>query len=291
MTAKSICAVVVTHHPDGNMLENMGRILGQVDGLVVVDNGSSPEEVRLLRTARERFDFYLIENQVNLGIAEALNQGVLWAKASGYSWVILFDQDSKVTDSFIDQMFHTWESHPKLERVCSIHPRYVDPDTGVESTVERAADGGPTKSLTSGAMLPTWVFDTLGLFASEYFIDFVDWEYCFRIRSAGYLVIDSREATLLHAPGEPSTAKILWHTVHLSNHNAVRRYYISRNWIPFYGKYLFSMPGPVLKGVYGQLKDTLVCLLAEKNRVRKFRNILLGTWDGLRGRMGKREGL
>jgi hypothetical protein len=32
-------------------------------------------------------------------------------------------------------------------------------------------------------------------------------------------------------------------------------------------------------------------LLVEQDRASKFRNILLGTWDGLMGRMGKREGL
>jgi hypothetical protein len=39
------------------------------------------------------------------------------------------------------------------------------------------------------------------------------------------------------------------------------------------------------------LHETIVCLLAEENRARKFRNFLLGTWDGLFGRIGKREGL
>jgi hypothetical protein len=39
------------------------------------------------------------------------------------------------------------------------------------------------------------------------------------------------------------------------------------------------------------LHDTMVSLIVEDGRTRKFRNLLLGTWDGLTGRMGKREGL
>jgi rhamnosyltransferase len=287
----SVCAVIVTYHPNVGMLENMAKVLVQVQDLVVVDNGSTAEELAPLRETSKNCGFHLIENGQNLGIAEALNQGVLWAKSKGYPWVILFDQDSKITEGFVCQMLAAWESHPHRERVGSIHPRYVDPETGIEVVVRRTSDGGPLNPMTSGALMPAWIFDRIGWFASEYFIDFVDWEYCFRIRAAGYLVADSRQATLLHAPGNPSRTTILGHTFHSSNHSAMRRYYISRNCIVFYSKYFRSFPRWVLSGAYGQLKDTIVCFIVEHDRAHKFRNFLLGTWDGLTGRMGKRKGI
>ena len=291
MTAQSVCAVIVTYHPSAKMLESMSNVLAQVQGLVVVDNGSNDDELGPLRVASQTLGFQLIENGENLGIAEALNQGVCWAKSRGYPWVILFDQDSGITDGFIDQMLASWKSHPDRERVGSIHPRYVDPETGIETVVPRASDDSPVLPMTSGALMPAWIFDRIGWFATEYFIDFVDWEYCFRMRAAGYLIADSRQATLLHAPGNPATTTILGYTFHPSHHSAMRRYYISRNCIVFYRKYFYSFPRWVLSGVYGQLKDTIVSFIAEEDRARKFRSFLLGTWDGLTGRMGKREGL
>jgi rhamnosyltransferase len=291
MTAQSVCAVIVTYHPSAKMLENMAKVLAQVQGLVVVDNGSGIDELDPLRVESQTLGFHLIENGENLGVAEALNQGVRWAKSEGYPWVILFDQDSRITDSFVRQMFATWESHPERERVCSIHPRYIDPETGVEAGVPFARDSGTVLPMTSGALMPSWIFDRIGWFASEYFIDSVDWEYCFRIRAAGYLVAGSRHTTLLHAAGNPTKTTFLGYTFHPSHHSAVRRYYISRNCIAFYRKYFRLFPGSVLSRLYGQLKDTIVCLVAEEDRGRKFRNFLLGTWDGLIGRMGKREGL
>ncbi len=220
-----------------------------------------------------------------------MNQGVRWAKSNGYSWVILFDQDSRLTDDFVRQMLAAWELHPHRDGVASIHPRYYYPETGIEMMVPRDSEGGPILPMTSGTLMPVWIFDKIGWFASEYFIDFVDWEYCFRIRAASYLVADSPHAKLLHAPGDPATRTIFGHTFHLSQHNAMRRYYISRNCIPFYSKYFRSFPRWVLSGLYGQFKDTIVCLIAEENRALKFRSILLGTWDGLTGRMGKRQGI
>ena len=139
--------------------------------------------------------------------------------------------------------------------------------------------------------MPAWIFDRMGWFESKYFIDLIDWEYCFRIRAAGYLVADARHARLLHAPGNPSQNKILGHTFISNHHNAMRRYYISRNGIVFSRKYLRVFPRWVVGRAYAQMKETIVCLLVEEERGRKLRNVLLGIWDALIGRMGRRVDL
>jgi|ERR1700677_2336994 rhamnosyltransferase len=290
MTEQSVCAVMVTYHPNAKALENIGRILTRVQGMVIVDNGSSAEGINLLRKASQKLGYQLLENGENLGIAEALNQGVRCAKSNGYCWVILFDQDSTITDGFIGQMFATWQAHPHRERVGSIHPKYVEPDTGVEPRVRRASDGGPVISITSGQLLPIWIFDKVGWFASEYFIDCVDFEYCFRIRAAGYLIADSRQATLLHAAGHASRRlTFLGFSFRPTHHSAIRRYYMSRNRVAVVRKYFRVFPGWVLQFMYDCLRETIKCFIGDRDRPRKFRNFLLGTWDGLTNRMGKRE--
>ena len=290
-TDLSVCAVIVTYHPSARMLEIVPKVLAQVRGLVVVDNGSKADELVLLRGASQTLGFELIENGENLGIAEALNQGVRWAKSKDFPWVILFDQDSLITEGFVGHMFSAWQTHPYRERVGSIHARHVVPETGVEVWVPRTSDGSPVLPMTSGSLMPVWIFDKVGWFASEYFIDVVDWEYSFRTRAAGFLVVDSKHATLVHAPGNPAETTVMGHTFRASHHSAMRRYYITRNCIVFYRKYLRSFPCWIVSSAYEQVIKTIVCLLVEQDRARKFRNVLLGTWDGLTGRMGKREGL
>jgi rhamnosyltransferase len=287
----SVCAVIVTYHPSADMVENMAKILSQVQGIAVVDNGSNVDELNLLRAASQNSGFHLIENGENLGIAEALNQGVRWAKDKSYLWVILFDQDSKITDGFINQMLATWEAHPNRERVASIHPKYIDPFTGIEPAVARASDGGPIISLTSGALMPIWIFDEIGSFASDFFIDLVDIEYCLRIRAASYLIADSREAILLHTAGHPKKLNFFGFSFQPTFHSAMRRYYISRNRIVVYRKYFLKFPRWTLFLLYLEIRELAKSILAEQDRWLKFRNFLLGTWDGLVGHMGKREGI
>jgi len=292
MANESVCAVIVTYHPSPGMLENVTRVLAQVQGLVVVDNGSDAHELEALRHASNTTGFHLIENGENLGIAEALNRGVLWAKSVEYPWVILFDQDSEITENFIHQMFTTWAAHPERQRVCSLHPSYVDPETLVEPLVYRANDGGPFTSMTSGALMPTWIFDKIGLFRSEYFIDLVDAEYCLRIRAAGYLISDSRQAVLLHTAGHPKRISLFGvFSFQPSHHSAMRRYYISRNRLVVYRKYMWIFPAWTLHSISESFRETIKCFIVEENRLRKIRNFLLGSWDGLIGRMGRRESL
>ena len=289
MTEKSVCAVIITYHPSNDMIENLSMVLAQVQGLVLVDNGSNEDELSSLRRASRTLDFHLIENGENLGIAEALNQGVRWAKEKGYPWVILFDQDSKITQHFIEQLFTAWMSHQDRDRVCSIHPTYLSPITGTTPRIRRASDGGPEVSMTSGALMPTWIFDKIGMFASEYFIDLVDHEYCLRIRAAGYLIADTKKAVLLHSAGHPEKISLLGFSFHRNSHSAVRHYYISRNRFALYRKYLRVFPFWVLYSIYHDFfRGTIRCLIVENNRIRNFHNFLIGTWDGLAGRMGKR---
>ena len=290
MRQSSVCAVVVSYHPPADLAEYFPSILAQVDGLVVVDNGSTLEEVASLRAASMRYGFCLIENAGNLGVAEALNQAARWATGQGYAWVLFLDQDSRITNDFVSQMFATWNAHPERERIAAVHPRYVDPVTGNEPFVRRANDGGPVISMTSGSLLPTWIFDKIGWFASEYFIDCVDFEYCFRIRVAGYLIADSKQAVLLHASGQAKQGKtLLGFTFRPTHYNATRRYYISRNRIALYRTYFRVFPRWVLQSMYDGFRETLKCFLSEQDRIRKFRSFLLGTWDGLTNRMGKRD--
>jgi rhamnosyltransferase len=287
LNVHDICAIIVTYHPTPHMVTNIGKVLEQGTSVIVVDNGSCAEELAPLNQLSSIPGFQLLENGENLGIAEALNHGIIRAKQQGFSWVALFDQDSEITEHYFSIMLQTWNSHPYRDRVASLHPRYVEAGTDIEPVIERAADGGPMVSITSGALMPIWIFDRIGLFASEYFIDEVDTEFCLRIRAAGYTLADSREAVLLHSVGNPKAASVLGFRFRPTHHSVIRRYYMTRNRIVTFRKYFRHFPGWMLGSMYLGLKDTAKCLIGEGDRARKFRAIVLGSWDGWVGKTGK----
>ncbi len=261
--------------------------------MVVVDNGSNCDELNPLRVATQGSGIHLIENGENLGIAEALNQGVRWAMSSDYPWVILFDQDSRITDGFMECMFAAWGVPiTRVRAYVSIHPKYVHPETGLEHRVERAPDGGPIISITSGALMPIWVFDKIGGFASEYFIDWVDIEYCYRIRAAGFFIADSSDAVLLHASRViqshfPSLVFTFDPDTIARSGGITCRGIVWR----YIGSIFACFQLWILKSMWESVRGTIKGLIVEDDRTIKFRNFILGTWDGLAAKMGKREGL
>src|SRR5665213_1179891 len=208
MVSNSVCAVVVTFHPESDVLESLSKVRQQVQALVVVDNGSPETSINLLRAASHQTGFELIENGENLGIGAALNIGIRWAEVNGFEWVILFDQDSAVMEGFMDAMLRGFENISKRDRLAILVPRYVDKRSGIPLPQDRAKSGGLQTAMTSGSLMRVSLFHEHGLFEEELFIDSVDSEYSLRLRSSGHLIEECNDAVLLHSPGHPTVLRL-----------------------------------------------------------------------------------
>ncbi len=288
MVMNSVCAVVVTFHPDPDVVKNLSKVRGQVQGLVVVDNGSSSATVELLRDASSRMGFELIENGENLGIAAALNTGVRWAEANRFDWVVLFDQDSAVTEGFMETMLRSFEDSPRGEGLAILVPRYIDKRSGSKLPGITLRKGGLEAAMTSGSLMRIATFQQYGWFEEDLFIDAVDYEYSLRLRSRGGFIEECGEALLLHSPGIPRVHKLggryLFQT---SNYSPARRYYQERNKVWVTRRYWRQFPFFCVKLFFFSSKDFVKGLLAEDRKWDKFYYASRGIADGLRGRMGR----
>lgn len=283
-----VCAVIVAFRPRVEDLGNLADVRPQVQDLVVVDNGSSEETLKLLRTASHVLNFVLIENGENLGIGAALNIGVRWAESNGSQWVALFDQDSSVTGGFIAQMLVDFEYFQTQRKIMLLIPRYKDPQSGVERVCGLDKDGGPFVTITSGSLLPVAAFETCGYFNEDLFIYTVDDEYSLRLRSQGYSIALSPHAVLLHASGSPSCYRIFgkpWFQT--TNYKPGVRYYISRNRIWMALRYGARYPRWARGALRASFIDLCRLAIAEDSRCAKVKMVFLGFRDGMLGRMGK----
>jgi rhamnosyltransferase len=283
-----VCAVVVTFHPGHDVLRNLALVMAQAQRLVVVDNGSGAASLKMLREASAERGFALIENRSNLGIAAALNRGVRQALAEGYGWVVLFDQDSTVGGGFLDAMFWQLDRDPRRGRVAVVCPRYVDRDSGRLMIATRTRDGEIAVARTSGSLMPAWVFAECGWFVEELLIDQVDYEYCLRLRSRGYLIAECAGATLRHTLGAPSVHRLFGVRLFgTTNHSAARRYYLVRNRMWMLRRYWGEFPRWCVDACVATVKESVKILLVEDCRWSKLRHTALGVRDGVLGRMGK----
>ena len=290
MVANGVCAVIVTYNPTSANLNNLGRLGPQVEKVVVVDNGSSQETTEKIREHLDIFAGELIENGANLGIAAALNSGVRWAIEQGHDWVVLFDQDSCVTDNFIDTMLEDLKKESLTRNVVQMIPQYRDPDTGLKSFAPLYQDV-PLITCTSGSFFRASVFQRCGYFREDLFIYCVDDDFSLRLRKMGCFMAESQKAILLHAGGRQKHFRILGMEFVTRNYRPEVQYYWARNRVWLVRKYGWRYPRVFYSSIRSLIGIPLKILVAEEDSWSKVAMFIRGVCDGLLGRMGNRVGI
>lgn len=290
----SICAVVVSYHPELDIIDNILLLLDQVDEVIVVDNGSGPSTRELLGF----FDSYprvkVIFNTENLGVAAALNIGVMLAEEARYPWLATFDQDSRVTPGMIEQMLLAYHAYQDKEKIAILSPRCKDRRTGrFGSTSLDSSDGSGLLysevivAITSGNLVKLTAFSKIGYFNEAMFIDYVDYEFCLRCAAQGYKVLEIPAAILEHSLGFQTTYEFFWKSATVTNHSALRRCYNTRNRIYVYKRFALSYPLWFLNDAFAFLKEIFKLMLYEKHKGTKLIAVFRGIVYGFCGRMGK----
>lgn len=289
-----VCAILVTYHPDTEFPGRLTSISRQAAAVIIVDNGSTDAELAMLREIAADPAVTLILNFENLGVARALNIGIQRAITRGYALVLLFDQDSRVDGDMVKSLLAIYESFPTRERLAvigcafrDINKQLPDPDAHAAFT-EQWEDAECV--ITSGTLLPLAAYSVIGPFREEFFIDYVDLDYCNRASAHGYRVIKSRRALMAHSIGAPTQHRLLWMKKWTTNYSADRRYYIARNktvMLREYGNY--RMGGWAIKSLFSCLKTCKRIILYEHPKAGKIAALASGWWDGIHGNMGPRD--
>jgi rhamnosyltransferase len=289
---QDVCAITVTFHPDAQFPLRVERILRQVGALVIVDNGSDEAELRMLRELATNSSITLISNIENVGMARALNIGIRWAIARGFEWTLLLDQDSWADDDMVQTLMAAYVAYPDREHLGAIGSGYRDIDGPWQEQKDRIVDDNweeVKSAITSGSLIPLKAHAVIGAFREEFFIDYVDTEYCFRARALGYRIIRTRRPIMSHSIGAISRHELLGIKKWTFNHAADRRYYIARNdtvLLREFGHYFVGLWA--LKSFGRCVRLCKRIALYEQRKAHKIAAVAQGWWDGVRGHMGPR---
>ena len=293
----SVAAVVSLFNPDDGVLANAKALLGQVDTVVVVDDGSPDDPSRVLgRLAAigcvvERLDS-------NSGIATALNAGITAAlrTAGKPDYILTMDQDSLLDDGYVDSLV---TAAAAAERA-GVPVGMVGPGSVLGLPVRRNGTlngvqlGG--EPIQSGLLVPVSVLERHGLFQDDLFIDGVDSEFYLRCTAVGLRTIIAPDAALQHSLGSTSVANVFGKEVSLGGRDvrvrtaAVwRYYYLFRNRILLARQYGRKFPVWTLKGFLADFRHLAIVTLLAPGRGARLANVLSGIVDGVRGVSGPRR--
>lgn len=271
-----IYAGIVTYNPDIKQLQiNINAIAGQVPVVVIVDNGSQNIDA-IRECVKEIRNIELICFKLNKGIAAALNRLMQYGAENGFEWMLSLDQDSVCPEGYCKKALSLLEVLPDIGIV---GPVIHDRNVGIVGHNPEGEYGIVNTCITSGAFVKICVWEKVGKYDEKMFIDSVDFEFCYRVRKAGYFVIQSRELILNHSIGEGKIISIGPFKKKVKEHSAFRCFYIAQNniYYPRKHKLLFHY----VRGNYRNLKNIFEVLLFEQHKLEKIYAIFSGWKNGL----------
>jgi rhamnosyltransferase len=273
-TQLKVIAIIVSYFGADSITKTVAMAAPQVSQVLIVDN-SSDRATRALLNQLESPRINIIYNTENVGLAAAMNQGIEFAKQHGFDAVLFLDQDSKL-----------------LLGSAAALKSALRPGVGIASTQYRViVDGQPAgdwldydgtievdRCWNAGSLVPLSVFDHVGGYREDFFVDYVDYEFNYRVRKAGLKILQVAGAKLIQRRGNMVSRSLLWRRCITSNYSASRHYWITRN-----GLILWREAGIRLwNHLAVVLNEAVKVLLYESQKRQKLFGMLRGIRDGLR---------
>ena len=262
----TVSAIVVSYNTRDDVLRCLSTLERHADlpfETLVVDNASVDGSVDAVRATWPAVR--IIANPRNVGFAAACNQGVLASRAP---YALLLNSDAEVRPGAVPALVALLDARPD---VAVAGPRTLDEDGTVQVSFGpdltlagewrqrrllrgvRARHRGPLRHAEEASRReaePAWVsgscmlarraaLETVGLFDEGFFLYEEDADLCLRLRRAGWRVVFTPAAEVVHRLGRsmekaPQRSRLEYHRSHLRyyrKHNGFLSTALLRTWM------------------------------------------------------------
>lgn len=214
-------------------------------------------------------------NNENVGIAKAQNNIITeLLNKKKYDFLFFLDQDSFISEQTLSKLVCDYKKCKKeYSKIASISAVSEFANIDKNKKYELVSE-----AISSGMLIPVLALENIGLMRSDFFIDMVDYEWCWRARSKGWIIIQDNTCPFVHQI--ENTKKVL---------NKIpaapfRLYYVYRNSIYI----LRNLPYGKNKGLkYKLFKQLIFNSIFCSKRKERLKYIILGINDGVKNQLGK----
>ncbi len=298
LNAKKVAGLLVTYFPESTFFANFNQYAYELDHWFIWDNGSDHKTVDLLEKLSEKFSSQidLILKSENFGLAKAQNECLEMAIAQGYDFVYFLDQDSLPSPGSVKNLKSIWEDLSKKgTKVGWVGSQVVHPSGKVQKywrkvgwvyrrqayPFEFAFISGIASSISSGSLISKEVLLDAGDLEERFFIDYLDIEYCIRLRSLGYDIAIARDSKITHVLGNTESKQLLGISQYPTMHSPLRRYFMMRNRIWTWKKHFWKFPGWFAIDFGNFLYDFFRVLVFESEKINQTKALFYGLYSGL----------
>ncbi len=289
-----IIGIIVSYQPNiEDLVRNINDVLEQVDSLLLIENGSSDHiQTQITSHLNDKKIKIFLEDK-NLGLAKAQNIGILKGLELGGDYFLFLDDDSRLTKGSVGELKQEFEVNPKLgiaacniihensskEQKYWIKTKWFYKRMGFTSLIRKLENVNTV--ISSGSLVSREVIEKCGLMREDYFIDYIDIEYCLRVRANSFTISVIRSAELRHKLGNTKSIQVGKLAFHPTNHNPERRYYMIRNRIWTWKLYALPFPGWFLIDLGNFFVDNMRVFIFENNKFQNFIEFSKGLKNGI----------
>jgi rhamnosyltransferase len=229
-------AVIVTYRPEISQLQKtIFSLQNQVEKIIVVKNSAE-------NFGFENEKIQIVQLEKNMGIAFAQNRGIEKSFELGAQWILLSDQDTIFPENYV-QSFLPFIQKKSADVYC---PIFFDSVKNIFSPVMIKKFRGISgvrepvfvqHAISSGSLIARKTFERAGLMDEKLFIDYVDFEWCWRAVSNGMKILTVPSVKINHRLGDGSKKILKWNVTIRSD---ARYFYMIRNgfYLSFFCLYL-----------------------------------------------------
>ena len=218
----------------------------------------------------------------NCGIAAAQNIGIKEAIKAECDYIVFFDQDSCIPNHYCRNIVILYEEYisknPKLfllgptiinKQTHKKYRRFLNKKTDIESFKPQR------EIISSGSCVKVSQISKVGMLCERLFIDYVDFEWCWRSNYLGFVSGVTGQIALEHEVGRKELLIGCYHTIVSAK---VRYYYQVRNFLALSKKKYVPVKWKVAKLVR-LFADTIIFLFKRDYRPN-IKYVLMGIKDG-----------
>lgn len=295
MIEKNIfCCVIVVYKPNHIILEKcILSLISQLEKIYIISN-SHLDDLFLSKFNKEKIE--IIRNDDNIGIAAAQNIGIKKIIDLKYKFVLMSDQDTVYPKNFIISMYEEYLSLSKNNKIAAICPLFTNTRNNQTYPLINRKNffrikyynskkiNFVTEAISSGMLIDILAIKNIGLMKESLFIDWVDFEWCWRAQNKQYKICINNNVTIQHDLGLVNNNNLL---MNYPKFKFYRYYYIFRNGI-YLSLYNREIPITWRINIFcNVLRYFIGFFLIEKFNIKIFTIFCRSFYDAVIKNMGK----
>lgn len=284
--------VIVTYLPNRDQLLNgINSLKDQVRNIILVSNSLDNFE---------EFNLPIIHIALgkNRGIGMAQNIGIRKALELNADWVLTSDQDTVYPENYVEEILEVYKKlSSQTPKIAALGPVFKDENHfgkihdmvnfgrfGLKKIDKTNFPTSVSHFIASGMMIPKASFQHIGFMNEDFFMDWVDTEWCWRAKKIGYELIQIPTLIVSHQLGI-STQSYLG--ISITTHSQIREFYKIRNAILllFHSSFTELSVRSYL-GIF-TMKNIFINFLKGFRKLIYFKIVFLSITHGLMGKPGK----